>query len=65
MPETGHKFARDGLYMTEAEGLSLRGIEKGLVDDNSTKSFFTQTLNSSQVLLHSVVHLLLTLRCLS
>lgn len=49
MPETGYKFMKDGLFMTEAKGLTLRAIEKGVINDDVTKHFFTQKINSSQV----------------
>lgn len=50
MPETGYKITESGLFMMEVRGVALRAIENGFKNDKATKDFFTNGINSSQVL---------------
>lgn len=50
MPESGYRITENGLFMTEAKGMTLRSIETGFANNNLTKDVFTRTVNSSQVL---------------
>lgn len=48
MPETGHEFIREGLFLEEAEGMSLAQIVSKIKNPSLLQEIFRRA-NSSQV----------------